>query len=210
MALRLPILVIETSNNYKIWPRGSFVPLLSLLRICSMNPLGSYRCHVSTIVEALHREAAALHLGLLRLQAHANFTPDAQVEEARLLVAQLHLKVQQQWQLPTDGDPDDAAAYRCEACHRTFTSYRLLRAHEAKWHGKKTPQTLHPTFDRNAHGLNGMPTCRHCRHPFRQWDGLVKHPARTLSGPPKASIQGLRLDSLCEDRTNDVARCQDH
>ena len=133
------------------------------------------RCHVPTIVEALHREATALHFGLLRLQAHTNFTPDAQVEEARLLVVQLHLKVQQQWQLPTDGDPDDAAAYRCEACHRTFTSYRLLRAHEAKWHGKKTPQTLHPTFDRNAHGLNGMPTCRHCRHPFRQWDGLVKH-----------------------------------
>ena len=130
---------------------------------------------VPTIVEALHREATALHFGLLRLQAHTNFTPDAQVEEARLLVVQLHLKVQQQWQLPTDGDPDDAAAYRCEACHRTFTSYRLLRAHEAKWHGKKTPQTLHPTFDRNAHGLNGLPTCRHCRHPFRQWDGLVKH-----------------------------------
>ena len=133
------------------------------------------RCHVPTIVEALHREATALHSGLLRLRAHANFTPDAQVEEARLLVVQLHLQVQQQWKLPTDGNPDDAAAYRCEACHRTFTSYRLLRAHEAKWHGKKTPQTLHSTFDRNAHGHNGLPTCRHCRHPFRQWDGLVKH-----------------------------------
>ena len=133
------------------------------------------RCCMPTIVEALSREAQALHSSLLSLQPHASFTTAAQVEDARILAAQLHLKVQQQWRMPVDGDLADATAYQCEDCNRTFTSFRLLRAHEAKWHGKKTTKLPPSAFDRNTHGLNGLPTCRHCRHPFRQWDGLVKH-----------------------------------
>ena len=41
-------------------------------------------------------------------------------------------------------------------------------------------QPTHPIyatagFDRLAHSLSGLPTCKHCQQPFRQWDGLVKH-----------------------------------
>ncbi|CAE7535527.1 Pol, partial [Symbiodinium sp. CCMP2592] len=136
-----------------------------------------HRCSLSTILEHLQREAAALHRSLTSLSTETSFVTQAQVESARDTAATLHLQVQRQWQVPL-GDTEgitDPAVHQCQECHRVFTSFRLLRSHEAKWHGLKTPAAVPVPFDRYAHGTEGLPTCRHCAHPFRQWDGLVKH-----------------------------------
>ena len=133
------------------------------------------RCSQMTVAEGLLREATALHRGLLHLTTSTDMIEDTQVEAARQIASRLQLRVQQQWQVPDDHDPDNPHSHQCTYCLRTFASFRLLRAHEAKWHGKKTPAHTDTAFDRAAHGIGGLPTCRHCRHPFRQWDGLIKH-----------------------------------
>ncbi|CAE7412177.1 unnamed protein product [Symbiodinium sp. CCMP2592] len=94
---------------------------------------------------------------------------------ARQTAATLHAQVQQQWTKPEEADCDTYAAHQCAECHRTFKSFRLLRSHEATHRAKKTPAPTAGSFNRYDHGLEGLPTCRHCRHAFRQWDGLVKH-----------------------------------
>ncbi|CAE7688676.1 Pol [Symbiodinium sp. CCMP2592] len=103
-----------------------------------------HRCSLSTILEHLQREAAALHRSLTRLSTETSFVTQAQVESARDTAATLHLQVQRQWQVPL-GDKEgitDPAVHQCQECHRVFTSFRLLRSHEAKWHGLKTPAAV--------------------------------------------------------------------
>ncbi|CAE6947708.1 unnamed protein product [Symbiodinium sp. CCMP2592] len=136
-----------------------------------------HRCSLRTVLEHLQQEAEALHRSLLCLSAQTSFVTVEQAESAREVAATLHLQVQRQWQVPVNANEGatDPAAHQCRECHRVFSSFRLLRSHEAKWHGLKTPAAAPVPFDRYAHGTDGLPTCRHCAHSFRQWDGPIKH-----------------------------------
>ncbi|CAE7591001.1 unnamed protein product [Symbiodinium sp. CCMP2592] len=135
------------------------------------------RCSLRTILEHLHSEATALHRSLSHLNATTTFITVDHVEAVRATAASLHLQVQRQWQVQsaTADSALDPATHQCQECHRVFTFFRLLRSHEAKWHGHKTPMAATVSFDRYAHSIGGLPTRRHCTHSFRQWDGLIKH-----------------------------------
>ncbi|CAE7579178.1 unnamed protein product [Symbiodinium sp. CCMP2592] len=74
-----------------------------------------HRCSLSTILEHLQREAAALHRSLTSLSTETSFVTQAQVESARDTAATLHLQVQRQWQVPL-GDTEgitDPAVHQC-------------------------------------------------------------------------------------------------
>ena len=133
------------------------------------------RCAIMPVAECLLKEAQALHGSLAALSARVTFVSAAHVEQARRITAHLHIQVQQQWQVPEDGEHSGHLTHQCSECHKAFASFRLLRAHEAKWHNQPTPSMPTAGFDRLAHSLSGLPTCKHCQQPFRQWDGLVKH-----------------------------------
>ena len=132
------------------------------------------RCKVLTATAQMLKESTALTGRLRLLQTEVPFVSDAQLESARAYAARLQVETDEQRKKPEPAHHSEEA-YQCLECNRAFHSFRLLRSHEAKWHGKKTPQATTDTFDRNLHGLHGLPTCRHCGTRFRQWDSLVQH-----------------------------------
>ena len=132
------------------------------------------RCGVLPAQAQLQKETEGL---LRRLRTHAETTP---------LVSSLHLEalrvqaasLQAADMLTVDDTTHQAGGdpgHPCHQCGRTFPSFRLLRSHEAKWHQLKTPDPKKADFDRFEHGTDGLPTCRHCGHRFRQWANLVQH-----------------------------------
>ena len=132
------------------------------------------RCNIPTATTQLLKESTAF-LGRLRLLAvEVPFITSEQLESTRMYAANLQVATESQWTQPEPTGCSEAA-YHCSACSRAFDSFRLLRSHEAKWHGRKTPSATGEVFDRNLRGLHGLPTCRHCGTRFRQWDSLVKH-----------------------------------
>ena len=90
------------------------------------------------------------------------------------------------------------AALRINARNVLGLSPHSIPTAKSKWHNKQMPPAPTETFDRNAHGLNGLPTCRHCRHPLRQWDGLVKHIQRQR-------CQALRAQARPEPKPHSAA-----
>ena len=68
--------------------------------------------------------------------------------------------------------------YSCRFCSQYFATHALCRAHESRQHQQRSALTAGPTFCRYTHGLDGMPTCRLCHHPFRKWGNLAKHISR--------------------------------
>ncbi|CAE7242286.1 unnamed protein product [Symbiodinium sp. CCMP2592] len=67
--------------------------------------------------------------------------------------------------------------HKCDVCNAEFGDYSSLRAHKAKVHSAERRQTAAPTFDRQRHGVDGMPTCSMCGHKFLRWADLQKHVA---------------------------------
>ncbi|CAE7616475.1 unnamed protein product [Symbiodinium sp. CCMP2592] len=65
--------------------------------------------------------------------------------------------------------------HKCDVCNAEFGDYSSLRAHKAKVHSAERRQTAAPTFDRQRHGVDGMPTCSMCGHKFLRWADLQKH-----------------------------------
>ena len=68
--------------------------------------------------------------------------------------------------------------YSCRFCSQYFATHALCRAHESRQHQQRSDLTAGPAFCRYTHGLDGMPTCRLCHHPFRKWGNLAKHISR--------------------------------
>ena len=147
------------------------------------------RCGVLSAQAQLQKETEGL---LRRLRTHAETTPlvsSSYVEALRAQAASLQaadmIGVDDTTQT-IGGDP----GYHCHTCGRTFHSFPLFRSHEAKWHQQKTPSPQQATFDRFAHGTDGLPTCRHCGHRFRQWANLVQHIQRNSQVLRKRQEEG--------------------
>eukprot|EP00439_Symbiodinium_sp_Y106_P019640 s3791_g2.t1 len=68
-----------------------------------------------------------------------------------------------------------AAVHTCDICGAKFGDHSSLRAHKARLHSTERRQTAAPTFDRQRHGVDGMPTCSMCGHKFPRWADLQKH-----------------------------------
>eukprot|EP00439_Symbiodinium_sp_Y106_P056973 s2801_g8.t1 len=62
------------------------------------------RCAIMPVTECLLKEAQALHSSLAALSERVTFVNADHVEQARRITAQLHIQVQQQWQVPEDGE----------------------------------------------------------------------------------------------------------
>ena len=67
------------------------------------------------------------------------------------------------------------AVHVCDLCHAEFGDFGSLRAHKAKMHSTTRRQTPAPEFDRQRHGVDGMPKCSMCGHQFLRWADLQKH-----------------------------------
>ncbi|CAE7242509.1 Pol, partial [Symbiodinium sp. CCMP2456] len=132
------------------------------------------RLRVPTALDSLLKEATALHRRLCLLQDHSDFVQASAVEDIREQAATLQASREVQWTAPAEPEAG-LLPHTCVECGQSFASFRLLRSHEAKKHGQRTPQCDTQPFDRFAHGTGGLPTCRHCGHRFRQWDNLIKH-----------------------------------
>ena len=65
--------------------------------------------------------------------------------------------------------------FQCRACELRFVTLHELKSHEGKARGIKTEKQ---TIEKNEHGVNGKPTCRHCGVDFREWKSLARHIAR--------------------------------
>ena len=66
------------------------------------------------------------------------------------------------------------ASFVCDVCYLAFGSLAMLRKHYVQCHGQSLQMTT-GVFDRWAHSLQGMPTCRHCSHVFGGWGDLQRH-----------------------------------
>ena len=82
-----------------------------------------------------------------------------------------------------DGVESSEQLCSCRFCSRYFSTHVLCRAHESMQHQQRSDPTAGPAFCRYTHGLDGMPTCRLCRHPFRKWGSF----ANTLPAPVPGS-----------------------
>ena len=65
--------------------------------------------------------------------------------------------------------------HHCRYCSECFSTHALCKAHETRKHKQMMPDQPGTVFCRYTHGLDGMPTCRLCGHPFRKWGNLAKH-----------------------------------
>ena len=132
------------------------------------------RCGILSAQDQLQKETEGL---LRRLRTHADSTPlvsSSHLEALRTQAA--HLQAADL--IPANDTTQSVGeeyGHPCQVCGRTFRSFRLLRSHEAKWHQLKTPTPQRTVFDRYEHGTDGLPTCRHCGHRFRQWANLKQH-----------------------------------
>ncbi|CAE7758159.1 unnamed protein product [Symbiodinium sp. CCMP2456] len=123
------------------------------------------------------QDTTALHHRLLLLDQSSDIVGAPDIEEVRAQAAALQASTEAQWTVPEEPEAG-LLPHTCIECGQSFAafaSFRLLRSHEAKQHGKRTPKCDDKPFDRFEHGAGGLPTCRHCGYRFRQWDNLIKH-----------------------------------
>ena len=79
--------------------------------------------------------------------------------------------------------PDGAAAvHTCDICGAKFGDHSSLRAHKARLHSTERRRTAAPTFDRQHHGVDGMPTCSMCGHKFPRWARRAPRVPRSAPG----------------------------
>ena len=152
------------------------------------------RCGVLSAKDQLQKETEGL---LRRLRIHADNTPlvsTSQLEALRTQAARLQVEDLPSATVLTQSTGEEPG-HPCQVCGRTFRSFRLLRSHEAKWHQLNTPTPKSTEFDRYEHGQDGLPTCRHCGHRFRQWANLKQHIQRNR-------CQALRTNSAPDDSTS--------
>ena len=140
------------------------------------------RCGMLTATEQLRKETEAL---LRRLRAQVDTTPF--IKETHLQDLRMQAAMLQATNIKTGSedlhDNDVMYAHSCDTCGRSFSSFRLLRAHEAKWHQQRTPAPSSTPIDRLEHGQDGLPTCRHCGHRFRQWaNPRAAHQEKSVPG----------------------------
>ena len=132
------------------------------------------RCGIRPAAEQLHKETEAL---LRRFRTQVVCTPF--ITEENLLDLRLQAATLQADSVTHETEEAlsslDSHTHQCDTCGRSFSSFRLLRSHEATHHQQRTPAPSQASFDRLTHSLDGMPTCRHCGHRFRQWANLVQH-----------------------------------
>ena len=94
------------------------------------------------------------------------------------------------------------ALFLCNLCGRSFSTQAALRLHDSKVHTKvrkKPVPSLKNLGDRiREHGVDGMPTCKYCLHPFPRWNGLTRHlrlgqceayPSRVAAGLDAPALQ---------------------
>ncbi|CAE7211158.1 unnamed protein product, partial [Symbiodinium sp. CCMP2456] len=155
------------------------------------------RLRVPTALDSLLKEAAALHKRLRLLQDHSDFVQASAVEDIREQAATLQASREVQWTAPVEPEAG-LLPHTCVECGQSFASFRLLRSHEAKKHGQRTPQCDTQPFDRFAHGTGGLPTCRHCGHRFRQWDNLIKHIKKNRCKVLRDRLDFARASELAE------------
>ena len=152
------------------------------------------RCGVLSAQDQLQKETEGL---LRRLRTHADNTPlvsTSQLEALRTQAAKLQVADLAPASAVTQSMGEEHG-HPCQVCGRTFRSFRLLRSHEARWHQLKTPTPQKTAFDRYEHGVDGLPTCRHCGHRFRQWANLKQHIQQNR-------CQVLRTSSATGDSTS--------
>ena len=112
------------------------------------------------------------------------------------------------------------APFLCNICGRSFSTQASLRLHDSKVHTKvrkKPVPSLKNLGDRiREHGVDGMPTCKYCLHPFPRWNGLTRHLqlgrceaylSRVAAGPDAPALQAT-VPPLIEHPTffDDFAR----
>ena len=66
----------------------------------------------------------------------------------------------------------EVLAFECATCGASFASNRGLKTHLRRKHGEA--QVAH-TLKARDHGLNGLPTCKHCKVAFPKWQVLENH-----------------------------------
>ena len=112
------------------------------------------------------------------------------------------------------------APFLCNICGRSFSTQASLRLRDSKVHTKvrkKPVPSLKNLGDRiREHGVDGMPTCKYCLHPFPRWNGLTRHLqlgrceaylSRVAAGPEAPALQAT-VPPLIEHPTffDDFAR----
>ena len=94
------------------------------------------------------------------------------------------------------------APFLCNICGRSFSTQAALRLHDSKVHTKvrkKPVPSLKNLGDHiRQHGVDGMPACKYCLHPFPRWNGLTRHLqlgrceaylSRVAAGPEAPALQ---------------------
>ena len=110
-------------------------------------------------------------------KAHAreqqlSFHTDWMVSEAwHLHITDCLQQVQQQTPAPdTDSDQE---RWACPECDEMFCSAAALKIHAQRTHGIRTEKQQ--IFDRAAHSVGGLPTCKFCNKQFSRWQTLAHH-----------------------------------
>ena len=148
----------------------------------------------ATLEKEMHRLAHNVHrlaqqesfMVSSQLQGHMNFVCNS-LREGCLMADQASSSYH--------NSADSEAVFDCRYCGRFFATHRLRRSHESKIHNSRTPQPLPDAqlFDRWQHGLDGMPTCKHCGHQFRKWHNLQKHIVKQQCHALRVSTQSMAL-----------------
>ncbi|CAE7350808.1 unnamed protein product [Symbiodinium sp. CCMP2592] len=67
----------------------------------------------------------------------------------------------------------------CPVCGVYFDTQHAMRAHATQKHSMiftvQPGTAMSQTLDPRKHSMGGMPTCRHCKKPFKKWAGLRDH-----------------------------------
>lgn len=104
--------------------------------------------------------------------------------------------MQQQFQDRCMQPDGEAAVHTCDICGAKFGDHSSLRAHKAKIHSTERRRAAAPTFDRQHHGVDGMPTCSMCGHKFARWADLQKHVTGNFC---QKSTSGTQVSAGVED-----------
>ena len=101
-----------------------------------------------------------------------SFHTDWMVSEAwHLHITACLQQVQQQTPVPdTDSDQE---RWACPECDEMFCSAAALKIRAQRTHGIRTEKQQ--IFDRAAHSVGGLPTCRFCNKQFSRWQTLAHH-----------------------------------
>ena len=138
------------------------------------------RAHLPDICAILEKEMSRLAHNVGRLAQQDSFLVSDDLQKHMQYVCdslRVGCLTAEQASLSCHHSAGQETMFDCRYCGRFFATHCLRRSHESRVHHAKTPQppTAAQTFDRWKHSVDGMPTCKHCGHPFRKWHNLQKH-----------------------------------